>query len=187
MREQRKALPDPIRHKAAEAVARHLIRARILQPGQRIAAYAAIEGEIDPAPTVRYAQRLRSALYMPHIVDMRACKMEFVEQKRPQWHWRDKNSMASRPRSMFRRIDPRKLDVVLVPLVAFDEYGWRLGFGAGFYDRKFSFLHRRHASKPLLIGLGYEFQRIARQNPSQWDVPLHAVVTERGFHRRRRG
>jgi 5-formyltetrahydrofolate cyclo-ligase len=73
--------------------------------------------------------------------------------------------------------------VVLLPLVAFDMHGWRLGFGAGFYDRKLSFLRRKFCRKPLLIGVGYEFQRVPPQTPGAWDVLLDAVVTERGFQR----
>jgi len=123
---------------------------------------------------------------MPHIADMRAREMQFVEYRSSPWARESKTVVSSRIKSR-RRIDPRQLDVVLVPLVAFDDAGWRLGFGAGFYDRKFAFLLRRLVRKPLLIGLGYELQRVERQNPSQWDVPLHATVTEQGIRRSRGG
>jgi 5-formyltetrahydrofolate cyclo-ligase len=70
-----------------------------------------------------------------------------------------------------------------MPVVAFDAHGWRLGFGAGFYDRKFGFLRHGFRRKPVLVGVGYEFQRLACQNPRPWDVLLDYVLTERGLQR----
>jgi len=71
---------------------------------------------------------------------------------------------------------------VLVPLVAFDDAGNRLGMGAGYYDRSFAF-RRAAPSPPLLVGVGYEFQRVPALAAQPWDVPLDAVLTERGLQR----
>jgi 5-formyltetrahydrofolate cyclo-ligase len=172
MRRQRNATPLPARRAAAHAVAGHLARAQLFVRNARIAVYEAFDGEIDLRPTVARARRAGCALYAPHIVDMRARRMHFVELSKIGTHAR-----------LQRRIDPRMLDVVLVPLVAFDVHGWRLGFGAGFYDRKFAFMRRGPRNKPLLIGIGYEFQRVPAQHPEPWDVSLHAVATERGLYR----
>ena len=186
MRQQRKAIPESIRNATAHAIARHLSRA-LLTKGQRIAVYAAFDGEIDLAPIVRLAKRAQCNVYAPRIVNMRARTMEFIElatrdsYKATSGYKTNRFSILEPRSNLQRRIDPRLLDVVLVPLVAFDAHGWRLGFGAGFYDRKFGFLRRRFRPKPLLIGVGYEFQRVPRQTPSPWDVLLNAVVTERGI------
>ncbi len=72
-------------------------------------------------------------------------------------------------------IEAPALDVVLVPLVAFDPLGHRLGMGGGFYDR---YLPRLTPDTPL-IGVAFACQQHHEALPSQaWDVPLHAVVTE---------
>jgi 5-formyltetrahydrofolate cyclo-ligase len=79
-------------------------------------------------------------------------------------------------------IDPRALDLVLTPLVAFDDNGNRIGVGAGYYDRCFAFLRlRRHWFKPKLVGTAYGLQRIGPVDPNPWDVPLWGAVTENGF------
>jgi 5-formyltetrahydrofolate cyclo-ligase len=84
-------------------------------------------------------------------------------------------------------IPPRRLDVVLMPLVGFDAQGARLGSGAGFYDRSLHHLREgRRWRKPKLIGVAYECQRVARLQPDRWDVPLDGILTERGLTRLRR-
>lgn len=80
-------------------------------------------------------------------------------------------------------INPRWLDLVLVPLVGFDSRGQRLGMGAGFYDRHFAFLrHRMTWRRPLLVGLAFDVQRVDRLAEAAHDVPLWGVVTERGIY-----
>jgi 5-formyltetrahydrofolate cyclo-ligase len=66
-------------------------------------------------------------------------------------------------------------DIVLLPLVAFDEQGYRLGYGGGFFDRTLA----RMAAKPATIGVGFEFGRLESLLPQAHDVPLDAIVTER--------
>lgn len=70
--------------------------------------------------------------------------------------------------------------VVLVPMNGWDEAGYRLGYGAGFFDRTLA-----SPPKPLVaIGIAYELAKIATIRPQRWDVPMSWVVTERGVYRR---
>jgi 5-formyltetrahydrofolate cyclo-ligase len=81
-------------------------------------------------------------------------------------------------------IDARELDLVLTPLVAFDDRGVRVGVGRGYYDRCFAFLlNRRQWRKPKLVGVAYELQRVDVLARQAWDVPLAAAVTEAGVRR----
>lgn len=69
-------------------------------------------------------------------------------------------------------------DVILLPLVAFDEAGHRLGYGGGFYDKAIAELHDAGHS-PLLVGLGYQWQGVDEHLPNEiHDVRLHAIVTD---------
>ena len=65
-------------------------------------------------------------------------------------------------------------DVVIAPVVGFDAENYRLGYGGGFFDRTLAALPR----KPLVIGIGYELQRIATIYPQPHDVPMSVIVTE---------
>lgn len=76
-----------------------------------------------------------------------------------------------------------RLNLVLAPLVAFDQNGNRLGMGGGYYDRTFAFLAKCARPAALkLVGVAFEFQRTELPNPRPWDIPLDAVVTETGWH-----
>jgi 5-formyltetrahydrofolate cyclo-ligase len=71
-------------------------------------------------------------------------------------------------------------DHVLLPMNGWDESGYRLGYGAGYFDRTLAALQR----KPLVIGVSYEIARLATIHPQGWDIPMDWVVTERGAYRR---
>ncbi len=76
-------------------------------------------------------------------------------------------------------LGPAEIDLVLVPLLGFDRSGNRLGYGGGYYDRSFAFLHSRHRpTEPLLVGVAYAFQELPHIEPEAWDVPLDFVATE---------
>ncbi len=77
-------------------------------------------------------------------------------------------------------IDETELDVILLPLLAFDPQGYRLGFGKGFYDL---FLHRlsQKGIYPCRIGLAYSFQMVDSVPLDPWDQPLDLVVNEQGI------
>lgn len=73
-------------------------------------------------------------------------------------------------------------DIVLLPLLAFDTQGFRLGYGGGYFDRTLAAL----VPRPLAIGIGFELARVADIGPQEHDLPLDAVVTEAGIVRHRR-
>jgi 5-formyltetrahydrofolate cyclo-ligase len=76
-------------------------------------------------------------------------------------------------------IAPRLLDVVVTPVVAFDNAGHRVGMGGGYFDRTFSFLKgRKHLFHPKLIGIAFACQKVDKITPNRWDIPLFATVSE---------
>ena len=73
-------------------------------------------------------------------------------------------------------------DLILLPPVAFDEDGYRLGYGGGFYDRTLASLTPR----PLAVAVGFELSRCPTIHPQEWDQPLDFVITEEALRRFRR-
>ena len=177
LRRLRRDLPPAARRAAEVAVARLIQRAFNLRPGLRIAVYAPLRGELDPAALVRLAQRHRCRLYVPHLMDLRRRRMQFVEARGPM----RRNALGILEPVELRRLSTRSLDLVFVPLVGFDATGARLGMGAGYYDRAFAFLRlRRYWFHPRLIGVAYSIQQVPHIEHLAHDVRLHRVVTEKG-------
>src|SRR5262249_24852318 len=124
---------------------------------------------------------------LPTITNHRARRIEFLRHDARVALRTNRHGIPEPDPRFARRIPARKLDLVLVPLVAFDAQGWRLGSGAGYYDRALRHLREgRHWRRPRLIGVGYEFQRVERLEPAPWDVPLDAILTPAGLHAVRR-
>ena len=68
---------------------------------------------------------------------------------------------------------PEEIDLIVIPGLAFDQNGYRIGYGGGYYDR---FLAR--CPQALSVGLAYEMQILECVFPAEWDVPLHRIITE---------
>src|SRR5688500_16214530 len=189
MRRRRRALSPEERRHAALAALRRFKSFVKLRRGMRIAVYLAADAELDTAPFIHHAQQHGCEIYVPviHRYPRRAnpgktsVAMWFLPLQGPLR--RNRYGIPEPLHDAQRRIDPRWLDIVLTPLVAFGPHGERLGSGAGFYDQTFSFLRRRHAwKKPRLIGLGYCWQARDGLANEAWDVPLSAIVTDRDAH-----
>lgn len=74
-------------------------------------------------------------------------------------------------------------DAVLLPMNGWDQAGYRLGYGGGFFDRTLASFSR----KPAVIGVAYEMAKMETIHPQSWDIPVDWVVTERGVYRRDAG
>lgn len=69
------------------------------------------------------------------------------------------------------------LDLILLPLLAIDQQGYRLGYGKGFYDR----LLAQPNPGPVLIGLGFQHQLVPTLPHEAWDIPAHGFLSEQGW------
>lgn len=78
-------------------------------------------------------------------------------------------------------IDPNDLDLIVVPGVAFDKNGGRVGYGAGYYDRYFKRINNENKSKIIKLVLAYDFQLIDKVPTDEEDVLIDAVMTEKQF------
>jgi len=77
------------------------------------------------------------------------------------------------------QISARELDLVVTPVVAFDQDRNRIGMGSAYFDRCFAFLkNRKHWLRPKLVGVAFECQRVEKIKPNPWDIPLYKVITE---------
>jgi 5-formyltetrahydrofolate cyclo-ligase len=179
LRARRRALTPAERAAAAQGVARNIDRYLGLRAGDRVALYASLQEELDTRPLLALARRRGWRIYTPRIDRARlGRKMRFVAAGGEE---RMNRLGISEPQAI-HTIGARWLDLVFVPLVAFDAHGMRLGMGGGFYDRAFSFRRWRRAWRgPRLVGIAYSFQELPEILPAAHDVRLDFIVTEKGL------
>jgi 5-formyltetrahydrofolate cyclo-ligase len=187
MRAQRRALPCRDRAAAALAVAQRLATLRVFRTGRRIACYWPYQGELDLHPLMQRIWELRKQCYLPLVSSRYPRTLRFARHE-PDALLRLNHLGIAEPHAPGNeRVAAAALDLIIVPLVAFDAAGNRLGWGAGHYDRTLAFLNRRrHWRRPRLIGVGYDFQRVDNIESAPWDVPLDGVVTESAIYSRNR-
>lgn len=78
-------------------------------------------------------------------------------------------------------IEPNELDLIVVPGVAFDRNGGRMGYGAGFYDRYFKKIKKENIKKIVKLALAYEIQMLNEVPMNEQDVPVDYIITENEF------
>lgn len=170
----RTALPVAEHARLSAAVEAHLERELAALPPGRIAFCWPIRNEFDARPLVRRLLAGGWCAAMP-VAAQRAAPMRF----RP---WTPESPMAADPYGIpvpSGDAEAPPPDVLLLPLVAFDAAGYRLGYGGGYFDRTLAAL----APRPICIGVGFELARAADLRPQAHDVPLDAVATEAGIFR----
>lgn len=182
LRARRRNLGRAERKRREAILCRHVLRLLRCRSRQ-IAGYVAFDGEPDIQAALRAAQLRSRSVALPRIQPGRHGTMHFRHWT-PSVEMRLNHFRIAEPSTASARIDARHLDIVLTPLVAFDATGTRLGMGAGYFDRRFSFLReRKHWRRPRLVGIAFDFQQVEQLDRAPWDVPLWAVITELGLRR----
>jgi 5-formyltetrahydrofolate cyclo-ligase len=164
--------PEAVR-RASEVVVRRLLALPELAGSFRIGAYLGVRGEVDPS-ALRHVDRLEVALPVTTAGE----PLRFVVPAGPL----EQGPYGIRQPGEGTEVTPLELDVVVVPAVAVDRRGHRVGHGAGFYDRTFAD-RRKDTPPPVLIGICHSFQVVEHLDAKPWDVPLDLVVTEAGIIR----
>ena len=183
LRKARRDLSPCEQRQAARGLYRQLAQHPLFRRAKYIALYLPTDGEIDPRLLLREAQRRGKITYLPVLSAWPRTKMVF-QRIRPGEKLKPNRFRILEPRANLAR--QRKiwtLDLVLLPLVGFDDVGGRLGMGGGFYDRSLAYLARRkNWRKPTLLGLAHECQKVERLAQASWDVPLQGTVTDKAWY-----
>jgi len=176
-RNARRALSIHEQRSHARDAAKHLAVSGLMLAFERFAIYAASDGELDPTPIARTLLAAHKTVALPVVGPAR--RLTFHRYREDGHFVRNRFGIAEPDPRFERRIPTCILDVVLLPLVAFDDLGIRLGRGGGYYDATFGV---RAGARPraLLIGLAHELQHHTDLAHRHWDVPLDGVITERG-------
>jgi 5-formyltetrahydrofolate cyclo-ligase len=175
MRQRRIALSASIRMRAAEAVATRARGIEALHTSGYVAGYWATGGELPlhallaPPPAFVYC--------LPCLTPDKS--LRFAPWRNGDPLVQNRYGIPEPDLTPGSQLSAAQLAAVLVPLLAFDRSGTRLGAGGGYYDRSFAALRSLAVgARPLLIGIAYGFQEVQHLPRAAWDVPLDIVLTE---------
>jgi 5-formyltetrahydrofolate cyclo-ligase len=182
-RQQRRELTEDERQVASKRLCDQIVRSPIFKNSKRIAFYLPNDGEIDLLPLLISAWRYNKHCFLPVLGPYQTHKLWFLPVT-PQTTFVQNRFGILEPehKKKQRCFKPISLNLILMPLVAFDIQGNRLGMGGGFYDRTLSFqLTRTTWNKPHLMGTAYAFQEISAIKKQKWDIPIHSIATDNKF------
>lgn len=178
-RTRRAALDAGRLERAARSLAERVLELPAYRAADKIAAYFAVNGEIGLTGVIDAALAAGKRVYLPHIDgEMLRFAPYFHGQKMRLNRFRLPEPDVEND----AMLAPPELDLVLVPLVAFDRERNRIGMGGGYYDRSFAFRKAAGEDAPRLVGVAHELQRVDALAPQPWDVRLDLVVTDAGVY-----
>jgi 5-formyltetrahydrofolate cyclo-ligase len=171
MREARRALDVEVAAVASDAVCRRLAASPTLARAHTVALYAAIEREIDLAPLARTLLARGVRVVYPRVARPRLTfhVVTSLDELSPD-RWGIPTPSATAP-----TVGSDELDALLVPALAFDRRGHRLGYGRGYYDGELA-----AAPRALRIGIAHEMQLVDELPVGATDEPVDWIITERG-------
>jgi 5-formyltetrahydrofolate cyclo-ligase len=173
----RQSIPQTVWRQKSDRICNNLQQSSGLAEAQTILAYFSFRQEPDLQPLFQATPARRWGI--PRCVG-----------KSLVWHlWTpdqvlvQSNYGIAEPHPDAPMLNAAEVDLILVPAVACDVYGYRLGYGGGFYDRLLSSAAWAQIST---IGIVFEFARLPRLPVDPWDRPLQAICTESGLFEPRR-
>ena len=175
MRARRRDLDADLRVHHNAALNQHLLRRLLQMPPCLIAAYLAFDGEPDLAPSFAPLRQAGFRLVLPFIEKQgQTSRLVFR-------HWQaddalSENSLGFAEPARGEEVPPAEMGVILLPLVAWDSNGARLGMGKGYYDKALEPL--RDQRSPLRIGIAFDVQRYSEIPTDPHDVPLHELISD---------
>jgi 5,10-methenyltetrahydrofolate synthetase len=170
--EKRLAITDSEYLVLNKAISQLIMEQFKLLQWMKIGFYWPFQGEFDPLPAINFLRAKGTSVALPVIIEKK-CPLRFFE-------WsptvRMSNSIFNIPIPLnTAEIKPNAL---LIPLIGFDEHGYRLGYGGGYYDRTLADMR----VQPLKIGVAFEMSRVPSIFPQPHDIAMDFIVTETGVY-----
>jgi len=163
------------RRSASKIINNKVISSREFRAAKSVGCYLPMQDEVDPSEIIARAWRANKRVFCP------------VMGKKGNMIYRFLGRDTTLLRNSFGLWEPidseivsaRDLDLVITPLVAFDNNNNRIGMGGGYFDRCFSYLrHRQYWRSPKLLGVAFACQEVDEIHPNAWDIRLYGVCSE---------
>ncbi|VAW97807.1 5-formyltetrahydrofolate cyclo-ligase [hydrothermal vent metagenome] len=174
---QQKSLAE--QQQASTQIITHISNSKLYRNAHNIAVFLTNDNEPDLTPLITHAWQRGKKCYLPVIGHRFESRLSF------QLYTPDSIMLANRygilePRKCptSKLTKPWRLDLLLMPLVAFDLTGNRIGMGGGYYDKTLSYrAYRTKWDKPQLMGVAYSDQQVTKIKAEKWDIALDSIAT----------
>ncbi len=167
---------------ASESLTKNIVRSRAYRTSKRIALYFASDGEISTDSLMAHIWQSGRQCYLPILSNLAGGRLWFAPVHANSTFLINRFGIPEPVVASRELRYAKQLDLVLMPLVGFDNHGNRIGMGGGYYDRTLAFRHRRQNwLGPRLIGLAHACQRVGLLETNPWDIPLDAIATDKQF------
>tara|TARA_R110001592_G_scaffold204098_1_gene454112 strand:+ start:20997 stop:21665 length:669 start_codon:yes stop_codon:yes gene_type:complete len=184
IRALRQSLSHAQQRKASDKLIKQINQSKLLLKHKHTALYLGNDGELNPQKLIKQLWKQKKQAYLPVIHPIYSNRLCFCLVTPDTKFIKNKFGIQEPDFKYSKCIPKQYLSLVLMPLVAFDTAGNRMGMGGGFYDRSFAYKAKtgtKH-SKPKLIGIAHAFQEQTYLPLEKWDIPLEGVLTDQKFH-----
>ncbi|MAZ66810.1 MAG: 5-formyltetrahydrofolate cyclo-ligase [Kangiellaceae bacterium] len=178
MRAQRQSMSPSERFQLSIDLKQRLLGMPEIARANNVGTYLAYDGELSLDSFIDSCWHQGTQVCLPSLHPIGYNKLWFMP-FRPQSRMVRNRYGISEPEGCYQNATKLyMLDVILMPLVAFDRQGNRLGMGGGFYDRTLACLKARsRRGKPKLFGIAYDHQQVEALPVEPWDIPLDGIIT----------
>lgn len=173
IRQKRRQLSHHERAMAQQLVYQKIANHSAIHQASNISIFLSFDGEIETKPIIEYLWQQNKSVYLPIIHPFVSTHLLFIQYTPNSQLIKNKYGILEPVLNVLDVIPYQKLDIVFTPLVAFDNRGYRLGMGGGFYDR---LLANYKADQILPIGLGFACQKVQRLQNQPWDIQLPEII-----------
>lgn len=162
---------------AGLSILKTIMQMNVFKRTVNVASYISLSGELCTQDMNEYFMT-RHHLCLPYMVTGQKGKMDFYSFKKGDELVENRFHILEPKNQPENLVSEDKIDVIIVPLVAFDNKGNRMGMGGGYYDR----MLKKVRKDCLVIGVAYEFQQVDELLVEEWDMPMDIVITEKNCY-----
>ncbi|OUS27501.1 5-formyltetrahydrofolate cyclo-ligase [Thalassotalea sp. 42_200_T64] len=183
IRNRRQQLSVHEQHIAATHIKDRLVRHHKVQSANTIALYLANDGELDLNEFIAWCFSNNKQVYLPVLHPFCPGHLLFLHYSEHGELVKNKYQIPEPKLDVTKVLPLSQLDVLITPLVAFDNEGNRLGMGGGFYDRTLAHWQKvsenglDHAANPYPIGVAHKCQQVDKVPTEHWDIPIPEIFT----------
>lgn len=175
LKKQRRALNSAMQKKTEVHIFHRMLQQTKFRTAQKVGLYLHAFGEVHTQKLIEYCFKQGKNVFLPMICNM---NLKLVWVQITQHQYRNKrftmHHLGMLEPMKSRGLHVSALDFLVLPLLACDQFGTRMGMGAGFYDRTLASAPKR----PYRVGIAHDFQFLSTPlQRNTWDQPLDALIT----------